>query len=64
MVTLIIIRDFSKSCNQLFDVSAQFLKGFNPVGMDYNVASVVICLLVPLIVYVVLIKKTYFSKSA
>ncbi|MEM5565144.1 hypothetical protein WNY78_08510 [Psychroserpens sp. AS72] len=62
-LVLLFIKDFSEFSNTLFDKSADFLRGFNPIGMDYTVASVVICLLVPLIVYVVLIRKAYFSKS-
>ena len=61
-LVLICIKDFSEFSNKLFDVSADFLRSFNPVGMDYTAASVVICLLVPLVVYVVLIRKAYFSK--
>ena len=63
VLVLLIIKDFSKFSNKLFDVSAEFLRGFDPVGMDYTTASVIICLLVPLVVYVVLIKKAYFSNS-
>nr|WP_321222581.1 hypothetical protein [uncultured Psychroserpens sp.] len=60
---LLFIKDFSEFSNTLFDKSAEFLRSFNTVGMSYTVASVVICLLIPLIVYVVLIRKVYFSKS-
>ena len=63
IIVLLFIKDFTISCNTLFDVSADFLRGFNPVGMNYTEASVVICLLVPLIVYFVLIKKAYFRKK-
>ncbi|WP_040280881.1 hypothetical protein [Psychroserpens damuponensis] len=63
ILLLIGIKDFSEFSNQLFDISADFLRGFNLVGMDYTAASVVICLLVPLVVYGVLIRKAYFLKS-
>nr|WP_321227903.1 hypothetical protein [uncultured Psychroserpens sp.] len=62
ILVLLFIKDFSESSNRLFDVSADFLRGFNPVGMNYTEASVIICLLVPLIVSVVLIRKAYFKK--
>ena len=60
ILVLLFIKNFSESSNKLFDVSADFLRGFNPVGMNYTEASVIICLLVPLLVYVVLIRKAYF----
>ncbi|MFT5846357.1 MAG: hypothetical protein ACJARX_000294 [Psychroserpens sp.] len=64
IIVLLFIKDFTLSCNKLFDVSADFLREFNPIGMNYTEASVIICLLVPLIVYFVLLKKAYFSKLA
>lgn len=63
ILVLLCIKDFLEFSNKLFDMSADLLIGFNPIGMNYTVASVVICLLIPLIVYVVLIRKAYFSKS-
>jgi hypothetical protein len=62
ILVLLFIRDFSEFSNKLFDVSADFLRGFNPVGMNYTEASVIICLLIPLVIYVVLIRKAYFKK--
>ena len=63
IMALLFIRNFSEFSNQLFDASANFLRSFSPIGMDYTEASVIICLLVPLVVYVVLIRKAYFKKN-
>jgi hypothetical protein len=62
IVVLLVFKGFSKFCDNLFDVAAYFLRCFDPFGMDYTAASVIICLLVPLIIYIILIKKTYLKK--
>lgn len=62
VVVLLIIDGFSKFCDNLFDVAAYFLRYFDPFGIHYTAASVIIYLLVPLIIYVILIKKTYLKK--
>jgi hypothetical protein len=64
VVTLILIKDFNHFCNQLFHQSAEFLRSFNIVGSDYVTSSVLVCLLVPLIVYYFLIKYAYFKKES
>ncbi|WP_460218618.1 hypothetical protein [Psychroserpens sp. MEBiC05023] len=61
-ISVITINDFSKFSNKLFDKSAEFLRSFNAVGSNYTSSSVIICLIIPLIVYIILIKKAYFSR--
>jgi len=63
-ITLIFIKDFSKFSNWLFDKSADFLRGFDSFGMNYTIASVVICVFIPILIYGVLIKKAYFNKKS
>ena len=47
--------DFSTWCEWLFDKSADFLNSFHFIRLDYFAASVLICVIVPLIIYGLLI---------
>ena len=53
-VTLLRIRDFELFSDWLFGKSADFLRSFSSIGMNYIVASVVICVFIPLAVLLVL----------
>ena len=53
-VTLLRIRDFELFSDWLFRKSADFLRSFSSIGMNYTVASVVICVFIPLAVLLVL----------
>ena len=53
-VTLLRIRDFELFSEWLFGKSAEFLRSFSSIGMNYIVASVVICVFIPLAVLLVL----------
>ena len=53
-VTLLRIRDFELFSDWLFRKSADFLRSFSSIGMNYNVASVIICVFIPLAVLLVL----------
>ena len=53
-VTLLRIRDFELFSDWLFGKSADFLRSFSSIGMNYIVASVVICVFIPLVVLLVL----------
>lgn len=44
-------RNFSEWCDWLFDKSVKFLLYFNRLGGYYNLTSVIICVIVPLLVY-------------
>ena len=53
-VTLLRIRDFELFSDWLFRKSADFLRSFSSIGMNYTVASVVICVFIPLAMLLVL----------
>ena len=46
---------FQAWCDKVFSLSVEFLLWFNRVKWNYHVASVIICVLVPLLVYAFLI---------
>ena len=48
-------KEFSYFCDVAFRVSVVFLQKFNRIGWNYVVSSVIICVLVPIIVYVMLL---------
>jgi len=54
-VILVVVRNFSEFCDALFKVSVDFLLMFTVVGLDYVAASVVICVILPAMVFVVLL---------
>ena len=53
-ITLLRIRDFELFSDWLFRKSADFLVSFSSIGMNYTVASVIICVFIPLAVFLVL----------
>ncbi|WP_055436745.1 hypothetical protein [Lacinutrix algicola] len=62
-LTLLFTDDFTVFSNWLFDISADFLRSFNVVGSNYIASSVIICVLIPIVIYFVLIKKAFFKKN-
>lgn len=46
---------FRMWCDWAFQDSVEFLLWFKRIGWNYTVASVIICIVVPLIIYVILI---------
>ena len=60
---LIFIPDFSKFSTEAFISSQHFLQGFAFIGLDYVGASVVICVVLPFIVFMVLLKLVYKRKK-
>ena len=46
---------FSQWCDTAFSLSQEFLFSFKKIGWDYFKASVIICVLVPIIIYAILI---------
>ena len=46
--------DFRQWCDWAFDKSADFLEQFHFLGWDYTKASVVICVVLPLLIYAAL----------
>ena len=47
--------DFRQWCDWVFQKSVDFLLWFKSIGWNYNLSSVIICVLVPIIIYIVLI---------
>ena len=54
LLTLLLIEDFSAFSEWLFDESVSFLLSFKLLGMNYVVSSVVICVILPFLVFVVM----------
>ena len=52
---LCLVKDFGAFSNALFDASVDFLLMFSHVGLNYVSASVVICVILPAIVFVALL---------
>lgn len=46
---------FRNRCDLAFDKSVDFLLGFKKIGWNYIVSSVIICVVVPILVYIELI---------
>ena len=59
---LIFIPDFEKFSYRAFISSQHFLQGFGFVGLNYIAASVVICVVLPLLVLIVLLLFLYKRK--
>lgn len=49
--------NYSAFCDYLFSICSRFLCLFYPVGINYITASVIFCVIVPVIVHVLLMKK-------
>ncbi|WP_420573312.1 hypothetical protein [Kordia sp.] len=63
VLSLLVIPDFSSFCNWLFQKSVDFLNLFNDVGSNYVASSVIICVMIPIVIYIVLIRKAFYKKS-
>lgn len=50
--------DFKEWCDWAFDKSVEFLLWFKCIGWNYVVSSVIICVVIPIIIYAVLIIAT------
>jgi hypothetical protein len=61
-IILLCIPNFREFCDWLFQQSVDFLNLFNTLGSNYVASSVIICLLIPIVIYVVLIRKAFWSK--
>lgn len=48
-------RNFREWCDWLFECSVNFLLSFNRIGSFYNLTSVIICGVVPLVIYGILV---------
>jgi len=54
----LLINDFEKFSEWLFNYSAKFLNSFSYIGWNYVEASVIICVFIPIIVFSFLV---YFA---
>lgn len=55
LLLCLVVPDFAAFCDAWFDLSANFLQSFQFLGVNYIVASVVICVVVPLLAFVALL---------
>ena len=53
--------DFKSFSDRLFKRSVQFLNYFNRFGSNYELSSVLICLLLPLTIYAILIRMVWIN---
>jgi hypothetical protein len=51
----VLIPDFSDFSDRLFELSVDFLLWFSVIGWNYIVASVIICVVIPLFVFIPLV---------
>jgi len=59
IASLLFIPDFEQFSDRTFDASVVFLKSFDVIGLNYIQASVVICVLVPMLIVGVLLFYKY-----
>lgn len=55
VVVALLVKDFREFADAVFDASVRFLLWFDCIGWNYTVASVVICVIYPLVIYAALI---------
>ena len=53
---------FRARCDWMFDKSVEFLLWFKKIGWNYVVSSVIICVVIPVLIYVELIWAIIFNK--
>lgn len=61
IASLLLISDFTQFCDDLFQKSVDFLNFFNNVGSNYIASSVIICVLIPIVIYIILIRKAFLK---
>ncbi|WP_046756725.1 hypothetical protein [Kordia jejudonensis] len=62
IASLLFIPNFTSFCNWLFQKSVDFLNAFNNFGSTYVASSVIVCVLIPIVIYIILIWKAFFRK--
>jgi hypothetical protein len=53
---------FRARCDWMFDKSVEFLLWFKKIGWNYVVSSVIICVVIPVLIYVELIWAIIINK--
>ncbi|NMB82309.1 MAG: hypothetical protein GYA14_10870 [Ignavibacteria bacterium] len=61
VVVFFSVKDFRRFCDRMFEKSVDFLNYFNRWGSNYWLSSVVICVVVPLIIYAALILILFYK---
>lgn len=56
---LILVHDFGRFSNRLFDISVNILNAFAFLGWNYTVASVIICVILPGLLFLALIYSAF-----
>lgn len=64
ILAIVSLFDFENFSKILFNTSVDFLIFFNVFGSTYKTTSVIICLCIPFLIYVFLIRKVYFNKAS
>lgn len=59
-ILIMIFTNFSDFSDWLFDISVQFLLYFSIIGWNYIVASVIICVFVPILIFIPLFYFSYY----
>ena len=55
IVSFLFINNFTSFSDSLFDASVKFLESFKVIGWDYTVASVVVCVIAPIVLLLALL---------
>lgn len=63
ITSICIFFDFGIFCDNLFQLSVDFLLLFNSIGLNYIAASVVICVFLPTIILIILYRYTKGKKA-
>lgn len=54
IIAVCVFFDFGEFCDSLFNLSVDFLLSFNHVGINYIAASVLICVFLPIAIFIIL----------
>ena len=54
-ITFVLVESFREFSDKLFNASVKFLEWFEIIGWNYVEASVIICVVVPVLIFIVLI---------
>ncbi len=63
-VVIAVFTNFTEFSDRLFDISVQFLLLFSVIGWNYIVASVIICVFVPILIFIPLFFLSYYPDIA
>ena len=55
LISIMLIKDFNHFSDQLFIKSVNFLQSFEIVGWNYIVSSVIICVIIPIALFIIIL---------